>query len=54
MAWVVERIGRATAGTTVDKSIADKLARLGPPLGGFLDSGEDPLRSLRGPVGTSK
>jgi hypothetical protein len=50
MAWVVERIGRATAGNTVDKSIADQLARLGPPIGGFLDGAEDPLRSLRDPV----
>lgn len=51
LAWVVERLGRATAGRAVDYRMAAKLSRLAPPAGGFLDDSSDPLRDLRGPAG---
>ncbi len=54
LAWVVERIGRATAGATADSSVSAHLARLGPPAGGFLDDGADPLRGLRAPAGAPR
>jgi hypothetical protein len=54
LAWVVERIGRATAGATADASVSAHLARLGPPAGGFLDDSGDPLRGLRAPAGAPR
>jgi len=54
LAWVVERIGRATAGVTADASVSARLARLGPPVGGFLDDSGDPLRGLRAPAGAPR
>lgn len=50
-AWVVERLGRSTAGRLSDRRLATSLARLSPPPGGFLDDRADPLRDLRGPSG---
>lgn len=51
VAWVVEKLGRATAGRANDRRLASSLSRLAPPRGGFLDDADDPLRDLRGPVG---
>lgn len=49
LAWAVERIAGATAGRSMDRTLAGHLSRLGPPRGGFLDDRADPLRDLRGP-----
>lgn len=54
LAWLVERLGRATAGHSADVSVARQLARLGPPPGGFLDDRDDPLRVLRAPAGLKR
>jgi hypothetical protein len=51
LGWVVEKLGKATAGRTSDRQLAAHLSRLAPPPGGFLDDHHDPLRDLRGPVG---
>jgi hypothetical protein len=51
IAWVVERLGKATAGRANDHRLAANLSRLAPPPGGFLDDHADPLRDLRGPRG---
>jgi hypothetical protein len=51
IAWVVERLGRMTAGRMSDRHLASGLSRLSPPPGGFLDDRGDPLRDLRGPAG---
>lgn len=51
LAWVVERLARATVGRASDHAIASELASLTPPAGGFLDDSGDPLRDLRGPAG---
>jgi len=51
LAWCVERVARATAGRSADGVVADQLARLGPPAGGFLDDSDDPLRALRSVAG---
>jgi len=54
LAWLVERLGRATAGRSADQTVARQLARLGPPAGGFLNDRADPLRVLRAPAGTKR
>jgi hypothetical protein len=51
LAWVVERLSRATVGRGVDDHLADSLCRLGVPPGGFLDDRDEPLRLLHGPTG---
>ena len=51
LAWLVEWLGRNTAGRLSDERLAHSLSRLAPPEGGFLDDRADPLRDLRGPVG---
>ncbi len=51
VAWIVEKLGKATAGRANDQRLAANLSRLAPPAGGFLDDGGDPLRDLRGPRG---
>lgn len=51
VAWVVESLGRSTAGRMVDHVLAQRLSQLAPPPGGFLDDSGDPLRDLRAPVG---
>lgn len=50
LAWVVERLARATAGSVADPGVAATMARLGPPPGGLLDDALDPLRLLRPPT----
>jgi hypothetical protein len=51
IAWLVERLAKATAGRADDRRLAANLSRLAPPEGGFLDDRADPLRDLRGPRG---
>jgi hypothetical protein len=51
LAWLVERVARATAGRANDAGLAQQLSRLAPPVGGFLDDRADPLRDLRAPIG---
>ena len=50
IAWVVERLARATAGRAAEQGLAHQLATLDLPAGGLLDGGADPLALLRGPV----
>ena len=50
IAWVVERLARATAGRAAEQGLANRLGALELPSGGFLDGGADPLALLRGPV----
>lgn len=50
LAWVVERVARATAGRAAERGLAGRLAALDLPPGGLLDAGGDPLALLRGPV----
>ena len=54
LAWVVERLARATAGLTSDRVVARRLAELGPPAGGLLDPGADPLHRFLGPSGVRR
>lgn len=49
LAWLVEWLGRNTAGRLSDEQLARGLAGLAPPPGGFLDDAADPLRDLRAP-----
>ena len=54
LAWLVERLARATARPVAEDQLAGRLARLRLPAHGFLDTGPDPLAALRGPrTGTS-
>ncbi len=50
VAWVVERLARATAGRTAEHGLARRLGGLELPPGGLLEAGADPLALLRGPV----
>ena len=50
VAWVIERLARATAGKAAERGLAGRLAALELPTGGLLDAGTDPLALLRGPV----
>jgi len=50
VAWVVERLARATAGRSAEHSLARRLGALELPTGGLLEAGADPLALLRGPV----
>jgi len=49
LAWIVERLARATAGRAAERGLARDLAGLDLPGGGLLDGGLDPLALLRGP-----
>ena len=49
LAWVVERVSRATAGRAAEHGLARRLGAIEPPSGGLLDGGDDPLAILRGP-----
>lgn len=51
VAWVVEKLAKATTARADDRRLAHNLSRLAPPAGGFLDDRGDPLRDLRGPRG---
>lgn len=54
LAWIVERLARATAGRAAESGLASQLAALEFPSGGLLDGGTDPLALLRGPVGAGR
>lgn len=49
LAWIVERLSRATAGSVAEHDLARRLGALERPAGGLLDEGDDPLAVLRGP-----
>jgi hypothetical protein len=49
MAWVVERLSRATAGRVAERGLAGRLATLDLPSGGLLEARPDPVALLRGP-----
>jgi hypothetical protein len=49
MAWIVERVAKATAGRVAEHGLARELGELDLPSGGLLDGGLDPLALLRGP-----
>jgi hypothetical protein len=51
IAWVVEKVARATAGPKLEQGLALRLEALAPPAGGLLDRGEDPY-ALFAPAGT--
>jgi hypothetical protein len=51
IAWVVERLARATAGPVAERGLAAKLDGLALPPQGFVTAGREPLDLLRGPVG---
>jgi hypothetical protein len=51
VAWVVERIARATVGPVAERSLSRRLGPLELPPGGLLHRADtDPLALLRGPV----
>ena len=49
LAWIVERVAKATAGRAAEHGLARQLGELDLPSGGLLDGGLDPLALLRGP-----
>lgn len=51
LAWVVERLARATAGPALERGLAARLGALSWPAGGLVpDSAHDTLAVLEGPV----
>ena len=51
LAWLVERLARATAGPALERGLASRLAPLAWPAGGLVpDEGDDPLALLERPV----
>ena len=52
LAWVVERLARATAGPGLERGLAGRMAPLSWPAAGLAGrpDGDDPLRLLTGPV----
>jgi hypothetical protein len=52
MAWVVERLSRATAGRVGEQGLATRLGALEPPSTGLLTVADDPLAVLRRPIGS--
>ena len=54
LAWLVERLARATAGPVLERGLATRLGSLAWPAGGLLpDEEDDPLAVLDGPVPTA-
>jgi hypothetical protein len=53
LAWVVERIARATVRPVAERGLAAQLDGLALPAG-FLTGAEEPLDLLRGPVGRQR
>jgi len=49
LSWLVERLARATARPTLERSLAGRLGELAPPAHGFLEPVVDPVAVLRGP-----
>jgi len=54
MAWVVERVARATARPVAEQGLACQMTALALPAGGFLRRDDDPLDVLRGPITASR
>ena len=51
LAWLVERLARATAGPVMERGLAARLSPLAWPAGGLVpDESDDPLAVLDGPV----
>jgi hypothetical protein len=53
LAWVVERLARATAGPALERGLAGRLTAISWPVAGLqagARAGADPLSLLRGPV----
>lgn len=50
LAWLVERLARATARPVAERHLAGRLDQLRLPPNGLLDTGDDPFAALRGPV----
>jgi hypothetical protein len=50
LAWLVERLARATARPVAERHLAGRLERLRLPANGFVDTGPDPYALLRGPT----
>jgi hypothetical protein len=51
LAWLVERLARATAGPVLERGLAARLGPLAWPAGGLVpDERDDPLAVLHGPV----
>ena len=50
LAWLVERLARATAGPALERGLASRLAPLAWPTGGLVpETGDDPLAVLERP-----
>ena len=54
LAWLVERLARATARPVAEHHLAGRLDRFQLPPNGLLDTGTDPFAALRGPVGAGQ
>jgi hypothetical protein len=52
LAWVVERLARATVRPTAERGLAAQLDGLALPAAGFVAGHDDPVDLLRGPLGT--
>jgi hypothetical protein len=50
IAWVVERLARATISPAAERGLAAQLDTLALPAGGFATAEPDPVDLLRGPV----
>lgn len=50
LAWLVERLARATAGPVLERGLAARLGGLAWPSGGLVPVDDDPLAVLDGPV----
>jgi hypothetical protein len=50
IAWIVERLARATAAPVAERGLAARLDGLALPAQGFATAGPEPLDLLRGPV----
>jgi hypothetical protein len=51
LAWVVERLARATVRPAAERGLAAQLDGLALPAAGFLAGHDEPVDLLRGPVG---
>ena len=49
LAWIVERLAKATAGRAGEHGLARQLGELDLPSGGLLDGGRRPTRAAAGP-----
>jgi hypothetical protein len=54
LAWVVERLAKATVRPVAEKGLAAQLDGLALPAAGFLGGYDEPVDLLRGPVGRTR